>query len=269
MKTYLGILGDPAKLGKYNDSFYSLLDFDTTNSVFYLLGASERDVGKSEYRAMYLKLRSSLEKSNVQPLNLFTNAKDINSRIGLFPSSPNHIISGPGFILAPYPANSSSYYLKYKARFLIKILSPFVKAKINPIAYFPFGGKAANRTRANLSLSIEEITKLFQKYRANKWFKWYYLEAGSGEEILDNSTIQSILRSQLKNFDHKKHAKHHIVPRSIYGGGIKDIRTLDSILLPRENNFVPHCIIVGNISEDDISVTIKMIERLTEINLSR
>ena len=56
MKNYLGILGDPAKVALYDADFYRIFDQDSLESSFYLLGASESDIGRREYRYMYEKL---------------------------------------------------------------------------------------------------------------------------------------------------------------------------------------------------------------------
>ncbi len=265
MKVYLGILGDPAKLSKYDDKFYSLLQYDTTGSIFYLLGASEKDVTKEDYQKMYDKLINALNIINPHPIDIFTNDKSVNSRIGLFPSSHRHLLKGPSFVFAPFPANSTSKLLKLKSKLIINLMKPFVKLKLVTIAYFPQGGKAAYRTKADLNLTEYQLIELFKKYKSKSWFQWYYLEAGSGEKFLDLKTIQSVLKTQIKE-DNKYQDIPLIVPKSIYGGGIIDIKVLNSILTVEKDKLIPNCIIIGNISEENIDITIEMVKRINEFN---
>lgn len=181
------------------------------------------------------------------------------SAIGLFPSSTQHLIRGPKFIFAPIPINSTSSYLLFKAKFLTKLLSPFLRAEIYPLAYHPMGGKAAKRTKADTSLNPEIIKQRFVKARMDPFFKWFYLEAGSGQQKMDDKIIQELLEAQASN----KSEFPIIVPNAIYGGGIRSVEDIKSIL---NNKFIPQVIVVGNISEEDPEITYKILEYVQGYN---
>ena len=78
-----------------------------------------------------------------------------------------------GFVFAPFPYNSRSIYLKFKALLLRTLLRPFVNLKIIKLAYFPLGGKAEKKTHAKVELSIQDLAKLFYKARMRNKFDWY------------------------------------------------------------------------------------------------
>jgi heptaprenylglyceryl phosphate synthase len=273
MKVYIGILGDPAKIELYDERFYTLIQKDETQSLFYLLGASERDVKKSDYQLMYDKLDTYLHSENdfINPFN--QSVRGQNSRVGLFPSSAAHLIDGPGFLLAPFPYNSRSDYLRFKSQFLRKILTPFVKMSVIPLAYFPLGGKAAERTKAKLYPEINELAKLFYKARIENKFSWYYLEAGSGEQKLSSTDIEKILLAQYNALNGiafgspTTGSEIKIIPNSIYGGGITTVEMVEEILYPNtESKLIPNCMVIGNISENNIEMTSSIIKSVNKFN---
>ncbi len=261
LKIYLGILADPAKINLYSKEFYQIFEQEADN--FALLGASERFVPKRKYKKMYQKILSHLKKRSYPPyIPGLTPEKfkdSFESAIGLFPSSTSHLIRGPKFIFAPIPINSKSSYLLFKAKFLTRILSPFYRAEIIPLAYHPMGGKAAKRTKADTTLDAKLIKKRFLNARNDPFFKWFYLEAGSGQKRIDENIIQELLKAQAPFHDQNP----IIVQNTIYGGGIKSISDIKSIL---RNNYLPQVIIVGNISEEDPSMTYKILEYIQLFN---
>lgn len=280
LKSYLGILGDPAKLEKYSDDFYGILKSKNSEYLFHLIGASERDVTKKNYQDMYNKFKLALGNTKFLDFNLFRiskNSKNFRSRIGLFPSGVNQLILGPDFVFAPYPANSNSRYLKFKARYTISIFSRLSKHNLVKIAYFPIGGKAAERTKSN-SNDLDKLRFKFKDAFENSWFDWIYLEAGSGEELLEPEIVESIIafdRNQvIKDFMNKltsnlsTNIEKIIIPNTIYGGGINSPAKIKSLLEPRgsEPIIVPECIIIGNVSEKNISVTYDIIDIFEELN---
>jgi len=142
MINYLGILGDPAKESLYDPDFYRILGYDKNQYSFYLLGASENDVGRRQYRSMYDKLISAnMSDQSFQVIPRLTDPRisSARSRIGLFPSSISHLIRGPGFALASYPANSTKIRLKFKSNIFRLILSPFLPLRrYCHVHYSPF-----------------------------------------------------------------------------------------------------------------------------------
>ncbi|MCY3411430.1 MAG: hypothetical protein INQ03_07335 [Candidatus Heimdallarchaeota archaeon] len=261
----LGLLADPAKPKLYKKEFFSLLDYDTTNSVFYLLGASERLVKRSDLQYMYKTIIQNTKVESELSFPIFSDRKSINSRIGLFPSSPFHLINGPGFIFAPYPANSKSQYLKMKAKLIPKIIKPIIRSRLIPVIYFPHGGKAANRTKADLSLSDEDFLKIVSKYHNQSGDSpWLYLEAGSGENPLPYPKIASFLRNRCSN---TLTSSPIIATKTIYGGGISSLDSLRQILYPSTSvSIIPEVLIIGNISEYNLDMTIKLIEEIGNYN---
>ena len=261
MKVHLGILADPAKIDLYSEDFYRIFEIQDDN--FALLGASERFVTKRRYKKMYKKILYHMKKRKNPPyipgLTPEKYRKSFDSAIGLFPSSTQHLIRGPKFIFAPIPINSTSNYLLFKAKFLTKLLSPFLKAEIYPLAYHPMGGKAARRTKADTTLDPQTIKQRFIDARKDPFFKWFYIEAGSGEQRMDENLIQEILKVQV--FDGKGNPT--IIPNAIYGGGIKSVEDIKTIL---NNRYLPQAIVVGNISEEDPKVTYKILEYVQEFN---
>ncbi len=274
MKVHIGILGDPAKLDLYDERFYSLSKRDDTQSLFYLLGASERDVKKSDYNLMFNKFIPHLD-SNTDYKNPFDQSlKGKYSRVGLFPSSAAHLIKGPEFVLAPFPYNSRSTYLRFKSQFLRILLTPFTKKSIIPLAYFPLGGKAAERTGETIYHEIDDLAKLFYKARKESNFSWYYLEAGSGEKKLLLTDIEKILLAQYKALNGISFVSQDyvvgdikIVPNTIYGGGITSVEMVEEILYPdTDSKLIPNCLVIGNISENDIDTTINIILSVNKFN---
>ncbi|MHA2028150.1 MAG: hypothetical protein ACW99A_02670 [Candidatus Kariarchaeaceae archaeon] len=273
---YLGVLGDPAKLHKYSEEFYEILKSEFSNNVFHLLGASEYDVTNKDYQSMYGNLHNVLNNYSFPKFDLFgstDNNTKFNSRVGLFPSHRNQLIPGPNFVFAPFPSISSSLYLKLQARITITLFHKFSKYNIIKIGYFPFGGKAAERTKSYDNNNTTEIQKQFSKTLGNKWFNWVYLEAGSGETHMDPAMIQSIISdrytSKFHSFLGKRDddVRRHIIPKTIYGGGINSPTILRKLLEPgSESIYVPECVIIGNISEKNISVTYDIIETFNELN---
>lgn len=268
MKIYLGILGDPAKFKLYAERFYSLLDLDELNSLFYLIGASETDVTSRDYKKMYNNIIQNIQDDKI--LSLFSNTAGRNSKIGLFPSSPKHLITGPGFIFAPYPINSRSIYLKIKSRFISKILSPFVKSNIIPIAYFPHGGKAGVRTKANTEIDLTSMSTLIKKAVNDNWIKYLYIEAGSGSKVLESKKIQSYFNIIAKEIDTISiNSTTEILPNVIYGGGINSVDILSNLLYSDNiPHYLPQIFIIGNVSENDINITVELIRELNTFNKS-
>ncbi len=275
MRVKLGVLGDPAKIDLYDSQFYSLLNDQNSLDCFYLIGASEKIVEKQNILSMYQSIIKSTDSKLISSFNLFTKKNKLinplNTRIGLFPSSLSHIIKGPGFIFAPYPFNSNSKYLKTKAKFLIKLLTPILPQSVNYIAYSPLGGKAAERTHADLTLDFNILSKKFYNARLNNNYSYYYLEAGSGQNMLSVKQIERILESQYKAIhgykfdDNLNSIEAQIVPNSIYGGGIRSVNDI-SIILNKKNKFIPNIIVIGNISEINVEITYKIIEFVKKFN---
>lgn len=277
MTIYLGILGDPAKLERYNDEFYSILKTEENNHIFHLIGASEQDVTTSNYQEMYELFKKKLEKQEFDDFTLFgknPHGKKFNARIGLFPSHQNQLIKGPGFVFAPFPANSKSRYLKIRARITISLFKKFSNYNITKIAYFPLGGKAAIRSKSNVDVNLEQLKTNFHKSLTNKWFDWSYLEAGSGQKVMNHETIQYIFSNTQNSNRMKSIMNNHsgdieqiILPRAIYGGGITSSSILQEILEPKNGEpiLVPQSIIIGNISEENISTTYQIIEKFNEL----
>lgn len=276
MKVHIGILGDPAKLELYDDRFYSLVQKDETQSLFYLLGASERGVKKSDYKLMFDRLKSHLNSDDTYKNPFKQSLTGHNSRVGLFPSSAAHLIDGPSFVLAPFPYNSRSFYLRFKSQFLRILLTPFTKKSIISLAYFPLGGKAAERTKAKKYPEIDELAKLFYTARRENKFSWYYLEAGSGEKKLLSNDIEKIMLAQYKALNGYAFTSSgvvdgeiKIIPNSIYGGGINSVEMIKEILYPNTvSRLIPHCLIIGNISEIDVEMTMSIIKSVNKFNKS-
>jgi heptaprenylglyceryl phosphate synthase len=280
MKPNLGILGDPAKLDLYENQFFSILEHDERQVAFHLIGASEDDVTRQQYKKMYHSLIDHIGNLQFNPLPRLNGSqrRDASGRIGLFPSSASHLIRGPSFIFAPFPINSTSTYLKFKSKFLNFILSPVLSHKVLNLAYFPLGGKAASKTLANSEQTEDEIGLIFHDIRLDHWFDYYYLEAGSGQEFLSDEFIQKILAQQAsalldkplsefkEDFDHLNPLRY-IVPGSIYGGGIRTVAQIDKILAPTDSpTLIPEIIVIGNVSEENISETYNILERMQELD---
>lgn len=264
-KVHIGILGDPAKADLYSQDFFEILKWDDSQSTFALIGASESDVGKQEYQWMFRQFTNSLQGYNFPPIPHLTNSfrKDFSSHIGLFPSAVSHLIKGPGFAFDPIPINSSSSYLKFKAKILSRILSPFLPFSVRNLAYHPMGGKAAAKTRAMSTLSQEAIVQNFVNARADSFFDWFYLEAGSGSKMINLSLLYDVLVAQMGFMP----LDRFIVPRAIYGGGIDTVAKITGILFPKvDPPILPQLIIVGNISEQNVSTTYKIVEKAAEFN---
>lgn len=280
MNSYLGILGDPAKIEKYSEEFYQILKSEFAKNVFHLIGASEYTVTNQDYQDMYNLFKLTLHNQSFDNFNLFgkfENTNKFNARIGLFPSHQNQLIKGPSFIFAPYPANSKSRYLKLRARIVISLFQRFSEHNIVKIAYFPLGGKAAERTKSIQNSDYQVLTGNFHNAMKNNWFDWTYLEAGSGELHIDSDILQSILSNNnlkktysvsLKHKIKDKEIQRLVLPNSIYGGGIKSPSILRQILEPKgsESIIIPECVIIGNISEENISTTYEIIEVFDELN---
>ncbi|MCE7735770.1 MAG: hypothetical protein GPJ54_12890 [Candidatus Heimdallarchaeota archaeon] len=280
MNPYLGILGDPAKIEKYSEEFYQILKSEYANNVFHLIGASEYNVTKQDYQDMYNRFELTLKNQSFDKFELFgkyEGATKFNGRIGLFPSHQNQLIKGPSFIFAPYPANSQSRFLKLKAKFMISLFQRFSKHNIIKIAYFPLGGKAAERTKSPLKINFELLTDNFHNAIRDKWFDWTYLEAGSGELHIDPDTLRSIFSNNRLKKINSNNVKHKtkgsdvqriILPNSIYGGGITSTSILRQILEPKgsEPIIIPESVIIGNVSEENISTTYQIIEVFEELN---
>ncbi len=282
MSSYLGILGDPAKLEKYSNDFYNILKSKNSDKLFHLIGASERDVTRQNYQEMYNKFELALKDIKFPNFNLFSisrSPQDFRSRIGLFPSASNQLISGPDFVFAPYPANSNSRYLKIKAKITISIFDKFSKYSLIKVAYFPLGGKAADRTKSHFS-DLDLLRLKFRNAFNNAWFNWIYLEAGSGEKLLDPEKVENILSynknkllQDYKDIINSTSSKLNdiekiIIPNTIYGGGINSPSKIKSLLEPRGSDpiLVPECIIIGNVSENNISDTYDIIDVFEELN---
>jgi len=282
VKNHIGVLGDPAKLDLYPEEFYQLLSWDESHSTINLIGASEDDVSKSHYKKMFNKFSQFKTTQHFAEIAGLTDPRltSFESRIGLFPSSASHLIKGPSFALAPVPVNTRSWYLKFKSNFLQLILKPFLPFLIRKLAYFPLGGKAASKTQADTELGSQEISEIFYQIRREDKFDWYYLEAGSGQDILPVDLISKVLRSQAQaltaltetdlrqRLDGLSNGSRIIVPRSIYGGGITTVQQLHDILVPQKNEvkLVPQLVIIGNISEEDISRTYDLVDEISRIN---
>jgi heptaprenylglyceryl phosphate synthase len=262
-KVHVGILGDPAKIELYNSEFYKFLTWDNTQSSFYLIGASEKVVPKKNIKEMYQLIDKSNQKILPVP-NLTKKAKGVNSRIGLFPSSTKHLIKGPGFSFAPYPINSTTKKYKIQSRVLKFLLTPFLPFEVVTLAYHPMGGKAAERVRADTNKDINKINNRFLQAKKNNYINWLYLEGGSGEQFLGQKMIQSVLATISKDYIINQDENNTIiVPNSIYGGGITSITQLNEIL---SNKLIPQCIILGNISEENVNVTYTLVETIQTFN---
>ncbi|MDH5400847.1 MAG: hypothetical protein OEZ01_10880 [Candidatus Heimdallarchaeota archaeon] len=278
-KTYLGILGDPAKIELYDESFYSALKYDDTQVSFNLLGASEKYVNRINYKLMFSKFSHELTGYNFKDNLPFltNNSTHYSWRIGLFPSGINHLIRGPKFIFSPYPINSTSQYLKLKSKIITNCLKPFVRQKMIPIGYCPLGGKASQRTKAKTNYSNDSLAELFNQARFNNYLKLLYLEAGSGEQPVDKNIIQNIFLNQLAHPDKPTNiqklqqlypdADRFILSGFIYGGGITSINDLERIIgINDQFNIIPQYVIIGNISENNIDMTFKLIDKFQELN---
>ena len=275
VSSYIGILGDPAKLDLYGDEFYDILNYDESNSCFYLIGASENDVTKNQYKQMYDLLQAQLLNSKYPPIKHLSGSTDFRSRIGLFPSSSTHLIKGPSFSFAPFPVNSKSWYLKFKSRFLSKILRPVLPFAVRTLAYVPQGGKAAMKTKAE-PIQLETLPQIFENLRTTDKFDWYYLEAGSGEEFIPSDIINKVLNAQFVSIGQKsrktiseyENFDRIIIPNFVYGGGIRTKAQIKLLLDPSEENpkLIPEIIIVGNLSEENISKTYELVDLVGELN---
>ncbi len=222
---------------------------------------------------------------------------DVGARIGLFPSSAGHLINGPSFILAPIPINTLKPKYYYKAYFLSSILRNIkLKYQIINLAYHPLGGKAAERTQASSLLkktTIEKMAYNFFQARKSGMFDWYYIEAGSGENSLSRKELEELLWSQLayikgatfkeyrtglfkkrmiKKIEEKSMNKITIqVPNVLYGGGIKSKEIFQMLM---DTNWeesgtvrlVPSSIVVGNLSEEDVTETEKICQEMEKFN---
>lgn len=106
------------------------------------------------------------------------------------------------------------------------------------------------------------------------------MEAGSGENTLSSSWISNILTSQAsallncktevvdKKLNDLESGTRVIVPGSIYGGGITTTTQLQNVLGPSQNGvkIVPELVIVGNISEQNVSTTYDLVDEINSIN---
>jgi len=141
------------------------------------------------------------------------------------------------------------------------------------------GGKAARKTKADLSLSNNDLINLFYQIRQDNKFDWYYLEAGSGQEFLDFPFIQSVMKAQFTGiYDERIDIKSWLttiepgsrimVPNAIYGGGIRTKDQLRQIIGPDPSTikFIPEVVIIGNLSEENIEMTYTLIDLLGEMN---
>jgi len=259
-RVYLGILGNHAKLELYSEEFYEFLKWDESKSCYYLLGASEKDVQKEQFQQMFneIALRNS-SSLNFPPIPKLTEGMSDNftSRIGFFPSSVSHLIHGPEFTFAPYPINSKRTWLKFKSRFLATLIRPFVRLRVIPLAYHPMGGKAAERTKSDTTLDLSKISTRFIQASRSKYLKWLYFEGGSGEKFLGTEAISYVL-SRISN-------GRRILDQMIYGGGITHSGMIDELFsMP----VLPRSLVVGNISETNVSETFRILERLKELNES-
>lgn len=223
--------------------------------------------------------------------------KDVGARIGLFPSSASHLVNGPSFILAPIPINTlkSKYY--YKAYFLSSFLRIILlDYQIVNLAYHPLGGKAAERAKAS-SLhgrpTMEKMAFNFYKARKSGMFDWYYIEAGSGEHSLSRMELEELLWSQLayvkgstftdyrsgmfkkrmvKTIEEKGLNKITIqVPNVLYGGGIKTKEIFQELMDTKWEEsgtirLVPSSIVVGNLSEEDVTETEIICQEMENFN---
>ena len=279
-KMYVGILGDPAKLSLYTEEFYEILNWDATETCFALIGASEKDVKKQDFKIMFSKFQEKLKQKVFQTsIPFLTNAltNQFSGRVGLFPSNISSLIDGPGFSFAPFPMNSTSKYLKFKSRILSLTLTPFLPFKVIPLAYYPLGGKAAEKTKADTSKNTKQIITRFVKVRASRYLKWSYLEGGSGEKFLEPEIIGKVLTSVYctdKSLKRKLYEcdDYIVVPRMIYGGGITEQKKVEAIMTTKiqnktEKRIFPQCIIIGNLSEQNVKMTYKIIERVIELNM--
>ncbi|MHA1911188.1 MAG: hypothetical protein ACTSYA_05785 [Candidatus Kariarchaeaceae archaeon] len=223
--------------------------------------------------------------------------KDVGARIGLFPSSARHIINGPSFILAPIPINTLKAKYYYKAYFLSSLLRNIkLEYQIINLAYHPLGGKAAERTQASSLLkktSIEKMASNFYQARKSGMFDWYYIEAGSGEHSLSRTELEELLWSQLayvkgatfKEYRSGMFKKNMIkkleevslnkitiqVPNVLYGGGIKSKEIFQMLMDTQWEEsgtvrLVPSSIVVGNLSEDDVTETEKICQEMEKFN---
>ncbi len=260
VKVHLAILADPAKIELYTEEFYQLFAYDQLNTSFALIGASERFVSAIKYKKMFNKIKENISKRTyttyVPGLTPEKHKHKPEAAIGLFPSATNHLIRGPKFIFAPFPINSTSKYLKFKAKTLTKMLSPFLRAQIIPLAYYPMGGKAAKRTKADTSTDPIKIAQRFALARTDRFFKWFYLEAGSGQQSLPIETIQEVLKVQQNN-------NETIIPNTIYGGGIRNPQLTREIL---NQPLIPQVIVIGNISEEDVQMSYRILDQVQQFN---
>ena len=256
-RVYLGILGDPAKIELYPEEFYKFLNYDETKSCYYLLGASERDVTKDAFALMYQSIKDETRGGFFPPIPSLTEglSNNFTSRVGLFPSSASHLINGPEFTFSPYPINSTSNWLRFKSRFLTHVLQPFVKIKIIPLGYHPMGGMAAQRTLADTTFDPQLISNRFIKAHRSRYLRWLYLEGGSGEEFMGIDRIEQIL--------HPLSNKDGVLESFIYGGGINHPRMVEEIF---SMSSVPQSIVVGNISESNITLTYDILDKVVELN---
>jgi len=223
--------------------------------------------------------------------------KDVGARIGLFPGSASQIINGPSFILAPIPINTlkSKYY--YKAYFLSSLLrNVLLNYQIINLAYHPLGGKAAERTHASSLIkktTINKIASNFYQARRSGMFDWYYIEAGSGEHSLSRNELEDLLWSQLayvkgatfneyRSGDFKKRTIKKIeekgsdkvtiqVPNVLYGGGIKSKEIFQMLMDSKWEEsgtvrLVPSSMVIGNLSEEDVSETEKVCQEMENFN---
>lgn len=279
MHTYLGILGDPAKFHQYDPDFYRFLTTEGASSIFYLLGASEDDVNRTQVRKMYQRIVQPTGQFDPIPGLSSPTLQTARSRIGLFPSSLSQLIRGPSFAFGSVPVNSTSRYLKMKSNLLQFALSPFLPFITRKVAYFPLGGKAAAKTRAK-PIDHRQLPQLFFQLREQSNYDWYYLEAGSGQEALSPDQINMCLAEQARailnlspaDFDLKiselPPKTRIVVPRTIYGGGINDPSIIRALLAHTGESpkFVPRFVIVGNVSEEDITLTYRIFEELRQLN---
>jgi len=152
-----------------------------------------------------------------------------NSPIYEFPGHHKKICGEADGIFTPCVVNSE--YLKYFSDLQADaepMLSRIYGNKVEWVCYLIQGGKVARTAKAK-RLTKEQIIRRFDYWTKMGNFDWYYLEAGSGEEILPLDLILECNRVCQER--HKKF---------IYGGGIRTFKQAQTLYKNKIN------IVIGN-----------------------
>ncbi len=129
--------------------------------------------------------------------------------IWIFPGAPAQNVPGADAFLYLYVPNAKNSYFGWfvQVHSIYDVLKNYSKGKILHTAYPVLGGETARFVDAE-EWDEEELVKLAELSNQLN-FSCYYLEGGSGAEMLDSHTIKSVSDTLVR-------------PKFIYGGGVNE-----------------------------------------------